>query len=83
LAHPRPPFYICSFEPAPAFENYRHIFDEYAALVNTPNPAQLISDYYEENIEALNLSLIPFGDVWPKVFVVQIYDANEAWLRPI
>ena len=81
------PWYICDFEPTPEFEKYRPIFDAYATLVNNPHEAPTLIDpaeYYEINIESLNLRLVPFGDVWRgDIFVAQIYGGSEAWLRPL
>lgn len=80
------PWYICDFEPTTEFETYRPLFDTFAALVNDPlkfQPPVDYFEYYETHIETLNLRLVPFGDVYQgEVFVGQIYNGNEAWLRP-
>ncbi len=81
------PWYICDFEPTATFEKYRAIFDTYATLINNPEdaPTELDPDvYYEMNIENLDMKLFPFGEVWRgAIFVAQIYDGREAWLRPL
>jgi hypothetical protein len=81
------PWFICNFEPTSAFEAYRPNFDELAEFVNNPSRETAHIDpsvFYENKIEVLNLSLQPFGDVWDgEVFIGQIYDANECWIRPL
>ena len=84
--HSDQPFFICDFVPTPEYEAYRSMFNIYAKLVNSPGEIQPSIDpfdYYEENIGRLNIRLAPFGNVWKgDIFVAQIYDGNEAWLRP-
>lgn len=81
------PWYICTFEPTVSFDTYRPIFDEYASLVNSPSPDMAhidIGEYYESKIGSLNLRLEPFGNVWQgDVYIAQIYDASECWIRPL
>ncbi|MBX3062374.1 MAG: hypothetical protein KF726_05330 [Anaerolineae bacterium] len=81
------PWYICDFEPTSQYETYRHIFDAYAKLVNEPSNEQIgtePADFYEENIESLNLRLVPFGNEWSgEIYVTQIYNGSEIWLRPV
>ena len=81
------PWYICRFEPTAAFGKYRPTFDEYATLVNNPTEEDKhidIGEYYEDNISTLQIRLEPFGNEWDgEVYVAQIYDSKECWIRPV
>jgi len=79
------PWFVCDFDPTPQFAIFKSLFDKYAHLVNEPRESDMdFSEFYEVNIESLNLRLMPFGNVWQgQVYVAQIYDGVEAWLRPL
>jgi hypothetical protein len=56
------PWHGCDFQPTPAFERFRPLFDEYLRLVNKPTSNDPdFEDFYMEHIAALELKFVPIG----------------------
>lgn len=76
---------VCTFQPTRAFSRYRHLFDEWARMMNYPGSEYVNIDpydYYEDAIVSLQLILKPMGNVsFSSDFILHIIDAQQAWIQ--
>ena len=74
-------WFICAFEPTPAFEEYRTLFEEEERILNGPGDTFELWEAAYARIDALGLRLVPNDGTEDIIeFLLHVY-GNEAWLK--